>query len=42
VDQQEPMIEAIDVDGQSLDSVTSRWVADNNAAWRPLVDKATE
>lgn len=42
VDQQEPMIEAIDVDGQSLDSVTSKWVADNNAAWRPLVDKATE
>lgn len=42
VDEQEPMIEAIDVEEQSLDSVTSAWLDANAEMWRPLVDKATE
>jgi len=42
VDEQEPMIESIDIDGQSLDSVASKWISENTSIWRPLVDKATE
>lgn len=42
VDEQEPMIEAIDVNEQQLDAVTSAWLEKNTALWRPLVDKAIE
>jgi glycine betaine/proline transport system substrate-binding protein len=42
VDAQEPMIEAIDVDGQSLESVASKWVGENTSTWRPLIDQATK
>lgn len=42
VDDQEPMIEAIDVEGQSLESVTSNWVEENTSVWRPLVEEATD
>lgn len=38
-DQQQMML-AIDDKGQSLDAVTTAWVADHEAVWRPWVDAA--
>ena len=42
VDEQEPMIEAIDVEGKSLESVASNWIDKNSATWQALVDQATK
>ncbi|MGR3615331.1 MAG: ABC transporter substrate-binding protein [Paracoccaceae bacterium] len=42
VDDQQPMMGAIDVDGGSVEEVVAAWMADNEAKWRPVVDAATK
>lgn len=37
---QEPMMKAIDVDGQDLKEVTKAWVDANEATWKPWLDAA--
>ena len=41
-DDQIPMMAAIDVNGEDLDSVVKAWVDSNEAKWRPWVDAATK
>lgn len=40
VAQQEPMLAAVDVDGQTAEAVTAAWLSANESAWRPIVDAA--
>lgn len=40
VEDQQPMMGAIDVDGGSVEEVVGQWMADNEASWRPVVDAA--
>lgn len=40
VEDQQPMMGAIDVDGGSVEEVVSAWMAENEAKWRPVVDAA--
>lgn len=42
VEAQQPMMGAIDVDGQSVEEVVAAWMAENEAAWKPVVDAATQ
>ncbi len=42
VEDQQPMMGAIDVDGQSVEEVVAAWMADNEASWKPIVDAATK
>lgn len=42
VDEQEPMIEKVDVEGQSLDAVTQEWVDTHKSTWQPWVNEATK
>lgn len=42
VEAQQPMMGAIDVDGGSVEDVVAAWMADNEGAWRPVVDAATK
>ena len=42
VDAQQPMMGAIDVDGGSVEEVVAGWMAENEDAWRPVVDAATD
>ncbi len=37
---QQPMMGAIDVDGQSVEEVTAAWMSANEAVWRPVVEAA--
>jgi glycine betaine/proline transport system substrate-binding protein len=39
---QQPMMGAIDVDGGSVEDVVAKWMADNEATWKPVVDAATK
>ncbi|VAV95251.1 Glycine betaine ABC transport system, glycine betaine-binding protein OpuAC [hydrothermal vent metagenome] len=40
VEAQQPMMGAVDVDGNSVEEVVAAWMADNEAAWKPVVDAA--
>lgn len=40
VEQQQPLMGAVDVDGRSAEEVVAEWTAANEAAWRPIVDAA--
>ena len=42
VEDQQPMMGAIDVDGGSVEVVVADWMAKNEGAWRPVVDAATK
>ncbi|MEM7317873.1 MAG: ABC transporter substrate-binding protein [Pseudomonadota bacterium] len=41
VEAQQPMMGAVDVDGGSVEEVVAKWMAENEGAWRPVVDAAT-
>ncbi|MEM7320515.1 MAG: ABC transporter substrate-binding protein [Pseudomonadota bacterium] len=41
VEAQQPMMGAVDVDGGSVEEVVANWMAENESAWRPVVDAAT-
>jgi len=38
---QQPLMGAIDVDGKSIEDVVAKWMGDNEAIWKPVVDAAT-
>ncbi|MEQ8667103.1 MAG: ABC transporter substrate-binding protein [Rhodospirillales bacterium] len=38
---QEPIMGAVDNDGQDVVKVTGEWVENNESVWKPMVDKAT-
>ena len=40
VEDQQPMMGAIDVDGGTVEDVVATWMADNEAVWKPVVDAA--
>jgi glycine betaine/proline transport system substrate-binding protein len=40
VEDQQPMMGAVDVDGGSVEDVVADWMAANEAAWKPVVDAA--
>lgn len=40
VEDQQPMMGAIDVDGGSVEEVVADWMAANEATWKPVVDAA--
>ncbi|EJB04136.1 ABC-type proline/glycine betaine transport system, periplasmic component [Rhizobium leguminosarum bv. trifolii WSM597] len=42
VEQQQPLMGAVDVDGKSAEAVTSQWIEANAAIWKPTVDAATK
>lgn len=42
VDAQQPMMGAIDVDGGAVEDVVAKWMAENEGAWKPVVDAATK
>ncbi|MEX0365879.1 ABC transporter substrate-binding protein [Ruegeria sp. HKCCD8929] len=42
VEDQQPMMGAIDVDGGAVEEVVAKWMADNEGKWRPVVDAATK
>ncbi|MDE0208682.1 MAG: glycine/betaine ABC transporter substrate-binding protein, partial [Boseongicola sp.] len=41
VEDQQPMMGAVDVDGGSVEEVVADWMAGNEAKWKPVVDAAT-
>ncbi|MYA87058.1 MAG: glycine/betaine ABC transporter substrate-binding protein [Boseongicola sp. SB0662_bin_57] len=41
VEDQQPMMGAVDVDGGTVEEVVADWMAGNEAKWRPVVDAAT-
>ena len=42
VEDQQPMMGAIDVDGGQVEEVVAAWMAENEDKWRPVVDAATK
>ncbi len=40
VEDQQPMMGAIDVDGGKVEDVVAKWMAENETKWRPVVDAA--
>ena len=42
VEDQQPMMGAIDVDGGQVEEVVAAWMAENEGKWRPVVDAATK
>lgn len=42
VEDQQPMMGAIDVDGGKVEEVVAAWMAENEGKWRPVVDAATQ
>jgi len=42
VEDQQPMMGAIDVDGGSIEEVVASWMSDNEGKWKPVVDAATK
>lgn len=42
VEDQQPMMGAIDVDGKSVEEVVAAWMAANEAKWKPVVDAAVQ
>jgi len=41
VEDQQPMMGAVDVDGGTVEGVVAEWMAANEATWKPVVDAAT-
>ena len=41
VEDQQPMMGAVDVDGGSVEAVVADWMAGTEATWKPVVDAAT-
>ena len=41
VEDQQPMMGAVDVDGGAIEEVVAAWMASNEAKWKPVVDAAT-
>ena len=41
VEDQQPMMGAVDVEGGSVEEVVASWMAGNEAKWKPVVDAAT-
>ena len=42
VEDQQPMMGAVDVDGRSVEEVVAEWMAANEAKWKPVVNAAVE
>ncbi|MEY8842811.1 glycine betaine ABC transporter substrate-binding protein, partial [Cribrihabitans sp. XS_ASV171] len=42
VEDQQPMMGAVDVDGEPVEEVVANWMAENESEWRPVVEAATE
>ncbi|PCJ10537.1 MAG: glycine/betaine ABC transporter substrate-binding protein [Rhodobacteraceae bacterium] len=42
VEDQQPMMGAVDVDGGKVEEVVATWMAENEGKWRPVVDAATK
>ena len=42
VEDQQPMMGAIDVDGGSVEEVVGTWMAANKDKWMPVVEAATK
>lgn len=42
VEDQQPMMGAIDVDGGKVEEVVAKWMTDNEGKWRPVVEAATK
>ena len=42
VEDQQPMMGAVDVDGGAVEEVVAEWMAANEASWKPVVDAATQ
>ena len=42
VDDQQPLMGQIDVDGQSVEEAVAAWMAENESTWKPVVDAATQ
>lgn len=42
VEQQQPMMGKIDVDGNSVEDVVAEWMEANTEVWRPIVDAAVD
>ncbi len=42
VEDQQPMMGAVDVDGGKVEEVVAAWMAENEGTWRPVVDAATK
>ena len=42
VEQQQPLMGAVDVDGRQTTEVVAEWLPANESAWRPIVDAAVE
>lgn len=41
VEDQQPMMGAVDVDGESVEEVVAAWMSKNEDKWKPVVDAAT-
>ncbi len=42
VEDQQPMMGAVDVEGRPVEEVVSEWIGANQAKWKPVVDAATQ
>jgi glycine betaine/proline transport system substrate-binding protein len=42
VEDQQPMMGAVDVDGQKVEEVVAAWMGENEAKWKSVVDAATK
>lgn len=42
VEDQQPMMGAVDVDGGKVEEVVAAWMVENEGTWRPVVDAATK
>lgn len=42
VEDQQPMMGAVDVDGKSVEDVVAAWMAENEGSWKPVVEAATK
>lgn len=42
VEDQQPMMGKVDVDGMAVEEVVAAWMAENEGKWKPVVDAATE
>jgi len=39
---QQPMMGAVDVDGENVEAVVSAWMSANEGSWKPVVEAATQ
>ena len=42
VDQQQPLMGEVDVDGKKVEDVVANWIDANQSVWKPIVDNATQ